>query len=104
MWYTIVTKGKENPEHQKGYSMKSLHLEKETISFEARENISVKFHSKYSQDDLRTFALHHLPVFVRWNNRNVYGNVYNNGVSLFVSNFYRIKRDGTPVRMYVDLG
>lgn len=83
--------------------MKHDHFELETISSEARHNIVEKFRSKYSQDDLKNIYIYHLPVFVRWNNRNVYGIVYYNGTSFFVSNIYRLKRDGTPVRMYVDL-
>lgn len=82
--------------------MKYDHFELETISHEARHNIQEKFRSKYTQDDLQNMYFYHLPVFVRWNNRNVYGLVYHNGTSFFVSNFYRLKRDGTPVRMYVD--
>ena len=83
--------------------MKYNHFETESISYEVRQNIQEKFCSKYSQDDLKNIYLYHLPVFVRWNNRNVYGIVNHNGTSFFVSNIYRLKRDGTPVRMYVDL-
>ena len=82
--------------------MKYNHFETETISAESRHNIQEKFRAAYTQDDLKNISLYHLPVFVRWNNRNVYGNINFNGVSFFVSNFYRLKRDGTPVRMFVE--
>lgn len=83
--------------------MKYDYFELETISYDVRQNIKEKFRSKYSQDDLNNIYPYHLPVFVRWNNRNVYGIVYYSGTSFFVSNFYRLKRDGTPVRLYADL-
>lgn len=79
------------------------HIEFERISPEARLNIQKKFRSAYTQEELQNMHAYFLPVFVRWNNRNVYGNIYYNGASFFVSNFYRIKRDGTPVRLYVGL-
>lgn len=82
--------------------MKYVHFELKTISFEARENIRDKFSSKYSQDDLSKLYSFSLPAFVRWNNRNVFGTVCTNGSSFCVSNFYRLKRDGTPVRLYFD--
>ena len=82
--------------------MKFNHFEIETISYEARCNIQEKFRAAYTQDELRDIYLYHLPVFVRWNNRNVYGNICFNGVSFYVCNFYRLKRDGTPVRMFFE--
>lgn len=103
MCYTIVTMGKENPEHQKGYSMEYSHFETETVSPKAYENIRVKFRSAYTQDDLEYFYIRHVPVSVRWHNRNVYGSVCKLGVTFLVCNFYRIKRDGTPIRLYVGL-
>ena len=83
--------------------MKYDHFELETISSEARHNIQEKFRAAYTQVDLKRLVTYNLPAFVRWNNRNIYGLVFFNGSSFFVSNFYRIKRDGTPVRMYVEL-
>ena len=82
--------------------MKYNHFEVENITSEVRQNIQDKFRLKYTQDDLSNLWLYLLPAFVRWNNRNVYGTVYFNGVSFAVNQFYRLKRDGTPVRMYVD--
>ena len=83
--------------------MKCSHFEKESISVEAYVNIRAKFRSVYTEYDLHPFYCHRLPVFVRWHNRNVYGTVCKIGDSFFVSNFFRIKRDGSPVRLYVGL-
>ena len=83
--------------------MKYNHFEIETIGTEARRNITAKFRAAYTQGDLESLYKYNLPAFVRWNNRNVYGLVFYNGSLFFVSNFYRLKRDGTPVRMYLDL-
>ena len=83
--------------------MECNHFEMETISSAARSNIQEKFRAAYTQGDLKLLYRYNLPAFVRWNNRNVYGLIFYNSSSFFVSNFYRLKRDGTPVRMYVDL-
>lgn len=102
MWYIIVTEGKENPKNQKGYNMKKNCVGFETISISVWKNLREKVYLEYTQSDLFDCFNSQIPVFVRWNNRNVYGTVYYVNGCYIVNNFYRITRDGSPVRLYVD--
>lgn len=82
--------------------MNSKYIEFETISRNAWNNLRAKFSEEYTQSDLFDCYNFQIPVCVRWNNRNVYGTVYYVNGSYIVNSFYRITRDGSPVRLSVD--
>ena len=75
----------------------------EDVSFRVWMNLRHKFHSEYSQFILHVCLTNHLPVFVRWNNRNVYAHVEHIPEHDFyeVFDFYRLTRDGFPVKFIV---
>lgn len=100
MCYTIVTEGKENPKNQKGYSMKKDYITIEYISRNAWDNLCSKVSEEYSDDDLKRCYDIHVPVCVRWNNRNVYASVIVVDDRWYSAcNFYRISRDGSIIRL-----
>lgn len=75
----------------------------EYVSFRVWMNLRDKFHSEYSQFILHVCLANHLPVFVRWNNRNVYAHVEYIPEHDFyeVFDLYRLTRDGFPVKFLV---
>lgn len=83
--------------------MKNHIIEMETISSAVWHNLRTKFAIEYTQEELKQAYTSNVPVFVRSNNRNIYGTVFLFDGYYGVSNYYRLKRDGSPVRMYVDL-
>ena len=82
--------------------MKKDYIGKELISYSVWKNLREKFSEEYTQSDLFDCFCFQIPVCIRWNNRNVYGTVYYANGCYSVNNFYRITRDGSPVRLYVD--
>lgn len=103
IYYTIVIKGKENPENQKGYSMEECYFGEEVISMTAWQNIRSAFYRKYDQRALRDFASWQVPPCIRWHNRNVYALVDKFNGEYAVSNFYRFARDGHPIKLFIKL-
>lgn len=85
--------------------MRKEFVQKECISSRTWQSLREKFYNEFTQSDLRACYHSRIPVFVRHNNRNVYAHVYllDDCSRFFVSDFYRLTRDGTPVRLYVGL-
>lgn len=74
----------------------------EVISLRVWKNILSKFYQNYNQFKLRDFCNMCVPVFVRYNNRNVYGVVSYFDGRYSVGNLYRLSRDGSPVKYFVN--
>lgn len=82
--------------------MRTEFSQKEYISSKTWQSLREKFYDEFTQFDLGACYHTQVPVFVRHNNRNVYAHIYLNEHRYFVSDFYRLTRDGFPVRLYVD--
>lgn len=74
----------------------------EVISPRVWKNIVKKFYLKYNQVQLRDFSYMRVPPFVRYNNRNVYGVASYFDGRFSVDNLYRLARDGSPVKYFLN--
>lgn len=77
-------------------------FDSEVISLRVWKNIVKKFYLKYNQFQLRDFCNMCVPVFVRYNNRNVYGVASYFDGRYSVGNLFRLARDGSPVKYFVN--
>lgn len=83
--------------------MDTHNFHSDVISFRVWKNILKKFYLNYNQVQLRDYCYSRVPVFVRYNNRNVYGVVSYFDGRFSVDNLYRLNRDGSPVKYFVNL-
>lgn len=74
----------------------------ESVSPRVWKNMLSKFYQLYNQVQLRDFYNMSVPVSVRYNNRNIYGFAGLFDGRFIVSNLYRLTRDGSPVKFFVD--
>ena len=74
----------------------------ESVSPRVWKNMVLKFYELYDQVQLRDFYNMSVPVFVRYNNRNIYGFAGLLDGRFVVSNLYRLARDGSPVKFFID--
>lgn len=83
--------------------MKNNYIRRCFISRLSYLHICDLFNREYNQDELCACFFADVPPFVRWNCRNVYGVISCSDFSDFfvVSSFYRIARDGSPVKLVV---
>ena len=81
--------------------MKKDYIRRCVISRLSYLHICDLFNREYNQDELCSCSFFDVPPSVRWNGRNVYGVISCSDTSDFfvVSSFYRIARDGSPVKL-----
>lgn len=82
--------------------MRTEFCQKEYVSSRTWKILDKKFSDEFSELDLKACYFSKVPVFVRHNNRNIYANVYKVNDGFIVSDFYRLTRDGYPVRLYIE--
>lgn len=82
--------------------MKNDYIKVEYISRNVWDNLGSKVDEEYSDDDLKRCFHLHVPVCIRWNNRNVYASVSYFDNCYSVCHFYRISRDGSIVRLLLN--
>lgn len=83
--------------------MEDCYFGEELVSLTVWHNIRSAFYRDFDQRALCDCLSFQVPPCVRWNNRNVYAVVDKFDGEYVVSNFYRLARDGHPIKLFIKL-